>query len=91
MTRYGPYAMQMLREVNNAKFPVFTNRMAYMKDIQGGLQAVCKVMEEYAAEEREKGRKEGRQEGEAIAKEKAIQKLMQVQKLTREQAERILL
>ena len=42
------------KEVNNAKFPVLTKRMNYLKHQEGGLQAVCEVMERYekkAAEE----------------------------------------
>ena len=42
------------KEVNNSKFPVLTKRMNYLKHQEGGLQAVCEVMEKYekkAAEE----------------------------------------
>lgn len=42
------------KEVNNSKFPELTRRMNYLKHQEGGLQAVCEVMERYekkAAEE----------------------------------------
>ena len=42
------------KEVNNSKFPALTKRMNYLKHQEGGLQAVCEVMERYekkAAEE----------------------------------------
>lgn len=42
------------KEVNNASFPELTKRMNYLKHQEGGLQAVCEVMERYekkAAEE----------------------------------------
>ena len=42
------------KEVNNAKFPKLTKRMNYLKHEEGGVDAVCEVMEKYsekAAEE----------------------------------------
>lgn len=42
------------KEVNNSHFPELTKRMNYLKHQEGGLQAVCEVMERYekkAAEE----------------------------------------
>lgn len=60
------------KEVRSKKFPVFTKRMEFVKDMQGGLGAVCKVMEEYAAEKWEQGRLEGiRQERQKTDKERA--------------------
>ena len=44
----------MKKEVNNSRFPELTKRMNYLKHQEGGLQAVCEVMERYeknAAEE----------------------------------------
>lgn len=35
------------KEVNNASFPELTKRMNYLKHQEGGLQAVCEVMERY--------------------------------------------
>ena len=35
------------KEVNNPKFPAMTNRMNFLKHQEGGLEAVCEVMEKY--------------------------------------------
>ncbi|MCH5268204.1 MAG: PD-(D/E)XK nuclease family transposase [Lachnospiraceae bacterium] len=37
-------------EVENEKFPVFSNRMYYLKHSKGGSRQMCRVMEEYAKE-----------------------------------------
>lgn len=37
-------------EVDNPKFPVFTERMKYLKHSEGGRGRVCAIMEEYARE-----------------------------------------
>lgn len=37
-------------EVDNEKFPVFSNRMYYLKHSKGGSNTMCRVMEEYARE-----------------------------------------
>ena len=86
-------------KVQSPKFPAFSRRMEYVKDVKGGLGAVCKVMEEYAIEyakgEREKaleqGRKQGRKQGRREGISHAVQKLMKAQGLTKEEAEKILL
>lgn len=35
------------KEVNNPKFPAMTSRMQFLKHQEGGLEAVCEVMEKY--------------------------------------------
>lgn len=35
------------KQVNNSKFPIFSNRMDFLKNAEGGLNAVCEVMERY--------------------------------------------
>lgn len=44
------------KEVNNPKFPVFTDRMKILKQEERGLDAVCEVMERYERKAAEKGR-----------------------------------
>lgn len=34
-------------QVDNPKFPIFSNRMNFLKNAEGGLNAVCEVMEKY--------------------------------------------
>lgn len=38
------------KEVNNPKFPVFSNRVNYIKHSEGGNRQMCEVMEKYAKE-----------------------------------------
>lgn len=38
------------KEVNNPKFPAFSNRMNYIKHSEGGNKQMCEVMEKYAKE-----------------------------------------
>ena len=82
-------------KVQSPKFPAFSRRMEYVKDVKGGLGAVCKVMEEYAIEyakgEREKALEQGRKQGRREGISHAVQKLMKAQGLTKEEAEKILL
>ena len=40
----------MQTEVDNDKFPAVTKRMKYLKHTEGGLEKMCKIMEEYAEE-----------------------------------------
>ena len=35
------------KKVNNTKFPIFSNRMNFLKNAEGGVNAVCEVMERY--------------------------------------------
>lgn len=35
------------KKVNNPKFPIFSNRMNFLKNAEGGVNAVCEVMERY--------------------------------------------
>lgn len=46
--------------VSNSKFPRFTERMKEIKTTEGGMSAVCAVMEKYEKQAREEGREEGR-------------------------------
>lgn len=40
----------MQTEVENDKFPAISKRMKYLKHSEGGLEKMCKIMEEYAKE-----------------------------------------
>lgn len=40
----------MATEVNNEKFPAITNRVNHLKNTEGGLISMCKIMEEYINE-----------------------------------------
>lgn len=42
------------KEINNSKFPELTKRMNYLKHQEGGLQAMCDVMEKYEKKAAEK-------------------------------------
>ena len=58
----------MLQErVNDPKFPRMSNRMSEIKDTERGRQSMCKILEEYINENKDKwldkGRAEGRVEG----------------------------
>lgn len=46
------------KQVNNSKFPIFSNRMDFLKNAEGGLNAVCEVMERYEKIAAEKAEKE---------------------------------
>ncbi len=65
-------------EVNEPKFPVFTNRMNYIKNSEGGQRQMSELMELYFKEEleasREEGREEGRAEGRAEGREEGREK-----------------
>lgn len=41
-------------DVNNSKFPIFSNRVPYLKNDEGGLSFMCEVMEKYTKEDVEK-------------------------------------
>lgn len=38
------------KNVKNPKFPVFSNRIQYLKEDEGGIRIMCEVMEKYAKE-----------------------------------------
>ena len=42
------------KEIDNAKFPKLTNRVHYLKHEEGGVNAMCEVMEKYSKEAAEK-------------------------------------
>ncbi len=45
------------KEIDNAKFPKLTNRVHYLKHEEGGVNAMCEVMEKYSKEAAEKATK----------------------------------
>ena len=51
------------REVVNSKFPELSAEVKNLKNTEGGLNAMCKVMEYYEGIARQEGRAEGREEG----------------------------
>ena len=81
-------------KVQSPKFPAFSRRMEYVKDVKGGLGAVCNLEQgrkQGRREGRQQGRREGRREGRQEGISHAVQKLMKAQGLTKEEAEKILL
>lgn len=56
ISEYLDYFMK--KEVNDSKFPELTKRMNYLKHQEGGLQAVCEVMERYEKRAAEKAAQE---------------------------------
>lgn len=64
------------KEVNNASFPELTKRMNYLKHQEGGLQAVCEVMERYE--------KKAAEEANMRANIKAIKKMIHEYHATKE-------
>lgn len=65
------------KEVDNAKFPNLSNRMKYLKHEEGGVQAVCEVMERYS--------KKAYQEGEQKANIAAIKRMLTRYHATKEE------
>ncbi len=45
-------------EINEPKFPVFTNRMDYIKNSERGQEQMCELMEQYAEDRVEEAKKE---------------------------------
>lgn len=60
------------KEVSDSKFPELTKRMNYLKHQEGGLQAVCEVMERYERKAAEKAAQEANMQ----ANIKAIKKMI---------------
>ena len=56
----------MQTKVENEKFQKLSNRMRFLKEDEGGVSAVCAVMQKYEDLARAEGRQEGRQEGESL-------------------------
>lgn len=63
-------------EVNEAKFPVFTERMNHIKHSEGGQRQMSQLMELYFKEELEEGRREGREEGREEGRKEMIQGML---------------
>ncbi len=51
------------KELDNPAFPATTRKFRELKTTEGGVSAVCEIMEKYMKESHEKGRAEGRREG----------------------------
>lgn len=60
------------KEVSDSKFPELSKRMNYLKHQEGGLQAVCEVMERYERKAAEKAAQEANMQ----ANIKAIKKMI---------------
>ena len=63
-------------EVNEVKFPVFTERMNHIKHSEGGQRQMSNLMELYYHEELEEGRRKSRQEGRQEGKQEVIQGML---------------
>ena len=74
------------KEVNNSSFPELTKRMNYLKHQEGGLQAVCEVMERYEKKAAEEARyeKKAAEEANMRANIKAIKKMIHEYHATKE-------
>ena len=83
------------KDVQNPKFPVFSNRIRYLKSDEGGMSVMCEVMEKYAKEYAIEFAKE------RVAKEKddsirtalekgiAVKTICEVMRVTQEHVEKI--
>ena len=78
ISEYLDYFMK--KEVNDSKFPELTKRMNYLKHQEGGLQAVCEVMERYEKRAAEKAAQEANMQ----ANVKAIKKMIREYSATKE-------
>ena len=78
ISEYLDYFMK--KEVNDSKFPELTKRMNYLKHQEGGLQAVCEVMERYEKRAAEKAAQEANMQ----ANVKAIKKMIREYNATKE-------
>ena len=85
------------KEVNNPRFPKLSNEVTRLKSTQGGVSAVCEVMEKYAKEYAEEYAKEYAEETAirtkieaylelGASKEKTIKVLMEQYNLTEQTA-----
>ena len=74
VSKYLDYFLK--KEVNDSKFPELTKRMNYLKHQEGGLQAVCEVMERYE--------KKAAEEANMRANIKAIKKMIHEYHATKE-------
>ena len=60
------------KEVDNVKFPKLTNRVHYLKHEEGGVNAMCEVMEQYS----KKAYKQGEEAGQRQANIAAIKNMI---------------
>ena len=60
------------KEIDNAKFPKLTNRVHYLKHEEGGVNAMCEVMEQYS----KKAYKQGEEAGQRQANIAAIKNMI---------------
>ena len=64
------------KEVDNAKFPKLTNRVYYLKHEEGGVNAMCEVMEQYSKKAAKKAYKQGEEAGQRQANIAAIKNMI---------------
>ena len=64
------------KEVDNAKFPKLTNRVHYLKHEEGGVNAMCEVMEQYSKKAAKKAYKQGEEAGQRQANIAAIKNMI---------------
>lgn len=77
----------MQKEVKNSKFPIFSNRVQYLKNDEGGLSVMCEVMEKYAKEYVEKEKDDDIRA--ALKKGIEIETICEVLRVTRGRVERV--
>ncbi len=53
----------MQQEVHNPRFPKLSSRVHYLKEQEGGVSAMCEIMEKYMEEAKAAGIKEGKEAG----------------------------
>ena len=64
------------KEIDNAKFPKLTNRVHYLKHEEGGVNAMCEVMEQYSKKAAKKAYKQGEEAGQRQANIAAIKNMI---------------
>ena len=72
------------KEIDNAKFPKLTNRVHYLKHEEGGVNAMCEVMEQYSKKAAKKAYKQGEEAGQRQANIAAIKNMIIRFQATRE-------
>ena len=55
------------KEIDNAKFPKLTNRVHYLKHEEGGVNAMCEVMEQYSKKAYRQGEEAGQRQANIAA------------------------
>lgn len=66
----------MQKEVRNEKFPRLSSRVDYLKHEEGGVTAMCEVMEKYMDEAKAAGIKEGKAAGIKEGKKQALCRML---------------